>query len=119
MLREPGGLKEPVVHVWTHRGHRVLPPQTPEILQCDDGDAVVVRSFFPKDKLPADPTGKWTCGTYTMGGQLVGLRKFEVLTAKGEHVEPTDRGSEPTPKPTTPTPDAGVGAVTDGGTPRD
>ena len=45
-----------------------------------------------------DPTGKWSCETYTVGGQLVGLRKFEVL---GE-------GSA-TPKTTTPTPDAGVG----------
>lgn len=116
MMREPGGLKESVVHVWLHRGHRVIPPQTPEVLQCDDGDAVVVRSMFPQDKLPADPTGKWACETYTVGGQLVGLRKFEVLTAKGEHVEVND--DDTTPKQTTPTPDAGVGAVHDGGTPR-
>ena len=100
LLREPGGLKEPVVHVWTFRGHRVVPPIRPEELQCDDGDATVFRSYFPQELLPADPTGKWSCATYTVGGQLVGIRKFQVLTADGA-VEP--------PKPETPAPrDAGV-----------
>ncbi|HEY5947979.1 MAG TPA: DUF5924 family protein [Kofleriaceae bacterium] len=101
MLREPGGLKEPVVHVWTFRGQRIIPPIKPEELQCDDGDATVFRSYFPSELLPKDPTGKWSCATYTLGGQLVGLRKFEVLTAGGERVEP---------KLETPAPgDAGVG----------
>ena len=101
MLREPGGLKEPVVHVWTFRGKRVVPPIKPNELQCDGDDATVFRSYFPQDQLPRDPTGKWSCETYTVGGQLVGVRKFEVLTAEGEPAAP---------KPTTPTPgDAGVG----------
>ena len=105
MLREPGGIKEPVVHVWTHRGHRLGTPIRPDVLVCDDGDAVVVRSYLPKDRIPVDPTGKWSCETYTLGGQLVGIRKFEVLSAAGE-------GSA-APKATTPTPDAGAG-VTNG-----
>jgi hypothetical protein len=101
MLREPGGLKEPIVHVWTFRGNRIVPPIRPSELQCDDGDATVFRSYFPQDQLPPDPTGKWSCQTYTLGGQLVGLRKFEVLGAEGETV---------TPKPPPPVPgDAGVG----------
>src|SRR5205814_8138196 len=77
MLREPGGVKEPVVHVWKHRGLRVT--VKPDTLQCDDGDAVVVRSYFPKEQLPSDPTGHWSCATYTFGGQLVGIRKFDVV----------------------------------------
>ena len=32
-----------------------------------------------RSELPKDPTGKWACKTYTVGGQLVGLRKFEVV----------------------------------------
>jgi hypothetical protein len=111
MLREPGGIKEPVVHIWTHHGHRLGTPIRPDVLVCDDGDAVVVRSYLPKDRIPVDPTGKWSCETYTVGGQLVGIRKFEVLTATGEHT-PQGEGSA-MPKPTTPTPDAGAG-VTDG-----
>jgi hypothetical protein len=79
MLREPGGLKEAVVHVWTHRGIRLGEPIVPDVLLCDDPDAVVARSQFPPERLPADPTGKWACATYTVGGQLVGIRKFEVL----------------------------------------
>jgi hypothetical protein len=101
MLREPGGLKEPVVHVWTFRGKRVAPPIRPSELSCDDGDATVVRSYFPAGQLPADPTGGWACATYTIGGQLVGVRKFQVL--------PTDDGAPP-PQPETPAPrDAGAG----------
>jgi Family of unknown function (DUF5924) len=101
MLREPGGLKEPVVHVWRHRGKYVIPPIKPSELSCDDGDASVFRSYFPQDMLPRDPTGWWSCSTYTAGGQLVGLRKFEVLTADGQPAAP----KLPTPTPG----DAGVG----------
>jgi hypothetical protein len=101
MLREPGGLKEPVVHVWTHRGLRVV--IQPDELSCNDGDATVFRSYFPQDQLPSNPTGKWTCSTYTVGGQLVGLRKFEVVGAATP--------STTAPKTETPAPsDAGVPA---------
>jgi hypothetical protein len=79
LLREPGKPKEPIVHVWTFRGQE-LARVTPEELSCDtDGDTEVWRSFFPKEKLPADPTGTWFCETVTIGGQLVGLRKFDVI----------------------------------------
>jgi hypothetical protein len=99
MLREPGGIKEPVVHVWTHGSLRVV--IKPDELQCDDGDATVFRSHFPQDQLPSNPAGNWRCGTYTVGGQLVGLRKFEVLPADDIPAAP---------KPTTPASpgDAGV-----------
>lgn len=93
LLREPGGLKEPVVHVWIYRGHEVA-RIAPERVRCD-GDGVVFRSYFPKQQLPKDPTGMWSCETYTVGGQLVGLKKFEVLTAEGRStVEPAGSGSD-------------------------
>ena len=95
LLREPGGLKESVAHAWSHRGHE-LARVTPDRVVCD-GDGVVFRSVFPPKLLPADPTGAWSCTTYTLGGQLVGVRKFEVLTADGKSIEelavPGDAGS--------------------------
>lgn len=84
LLREPGGLKEAVVHAWSYRG-KELSRITPDRLRCD-GDGVVYRSTFPPNLVPADPTGMWTCTAYTLGGQLVGVRKFEVLTKTGESV---------------------------------
>jgi hypothetical protein len=92
MLREPGGLKEPVVHVWTLRG-RAVARATPDVLQCDGDDAVVVTSAFPQDQMPADPIGAWSCQTFTAGGQLVGLRRFVVLAADGD--APADRATPP------------------------
>jgi len=101
MLREPGGIKESIVHVWTFKGQRIVPPIKPDELQCEDGDATFFRSYFPQDQLPRDPAGMWACETYTVGGQLVGLRKFEVVAA--DTVEPAQ------PKPNPPAPgDAGV-----------
>ncbi len=78
MMREPGGIKEPVLHVWKHRVRPLGPAIQPEILHCDDPEAVVVRSRFPADRMPADPTGKWACVTYTVGGQLIGIRTVVV-----------------------------------------
>lgn len=83
LLREPGGLKEGVVHVWTHRGVEIA-RATPERLACDtdaEGDQVVYRSAFPQAVMPKDPSGLWACETYTIGGQLVGVKKFEVAAA--------------------------------------
>jgi hypothetical protein len=77
LLREPGGLKETLVHVWFHKGVEVA-RVTPDRVACD-GDAIVLRSLFPPDQLPAKPEGKWTCETFTVGGQLVGSRAFVVL----------------------------------------
>jgi hypothetical protein len=91
MLREPGGIKEGVVHKWLHRGSTVA-TLTPDRVECD-GDAYVVRSTLPAEDIPKDPTGKWTCETYTAGGQLVGLRSFEVLTKEGKSIEEPGVGS--------------------------
>src|SRR5688500_16542176 len=77
LLRQHGGLKEEVVHVWRHKGHE-LARVKPEKLACDGDDGAVFRSFFPDGAMPRDPTGAWSCTTYTVGGQLVGVRKWEV-----------------------------------------
>jgi hypothetical protein len=79
LVREPGGLKEPIVHAWFHAGVLVA-RVTPERVSCD-GDAMVYRSVLPPEALPAKPEGKWTCETFTEGGQLVGSRAFVVLPA--------------------------------------
>ena len=86
MLREPGGLKEDVIQIWSRRGHE-LARLTPERMRCHDGDSIVVRSFFPLTDLPADPVGRWACTTMTVGGQLVGVRKFEIVTPDGKSAE--------------------------------
>jgi hypothetical protein len=104
LLREPGGLKEAVVHVWKHRGVTWEIP--PDRLKCD-GDGVVFRSMFPTDMLPKDPTGSWSCTTLTVGGQLVGVRKFEVV---GKSAVVTPEGTAV---------DAGVGTASDAGVPAD
>jgi len=101
MLREPGGLKEDVIQIWSRRG-RELARLTPERMRCHDGDGIVVRSFFPLADLPAEPTGRWACTTMTVGGQLVGVRKFEIVTPDGKSVEdapvvPGDAGADPPP----------------------
>ena len=97
LIREPGGLKEPLVHIWTLR-RREIARVTPDQLRCD-GDGIVFRSYFPQDKMPKDPTGMWSCATFTVGGQLVGLRKFEVLTTEGRSIEDAP---PPPPPPTVP-----------------
>lgn len=77
LLREPGGIKEPVVHVWTLDGReidRVVPTRLP----CDGEGAVFVSTVTP-GRVPTDPRGRWACTTLTEGGQLVGVRKFQVI----------------------------------------
>jgi hypothetical protein len=102
MLREPGGLKERVEHAWVHQG-RELARVEPRQLQCD-GDEAVFVSDFPLDLAKLNPVGKWACITYTVGGQLVGVRKFEVLTKAGASVEEA---------PVTAPPEAGADAGAD------
>ncbi|HWU89473.1 MAG TPA: DUF5924 family protein, partial [Kofleriaceae bacterium] len=97
LLREPGGIKEPALHVWTHEG-REIERVTPTRVPCDGDDAVFV-SYLTPGRIPTDPIGKWTCTTYTEGGQLVGVRKFEVIRP-------------PDPKPAPPSASSGSAAST-------
>ena len=102
LLREPGGVHDALVHIWKH-GHDVVARIVPEKLDCDGPDVVVFRSALPKAQLPADPRGQWTCIVETEQGQLVGMRRFEVVGADGK---PKGEGAE-TPTAT----DAGVTAT--------
>jgi uncharacterized membrane protein YgcG len=89
LLREPGGIKERVVHVWTLEG-REIDRISPTRLPCDGDDPVFV-SVVPQGRIPQDPTGRWACTTLTEGGQLVGVRKFKVVPevdAAGEGGKP-------------------------------
>jgi len=110
MLREPGGLKEDVIHIWSLRGQE-LARVTPEHLHCNDGDGEVFRSMFPMGEMPADPTGMWTCTTMTAGGQLVGVRKFEIVKPEAKpDIKPAVKSSAAAPAR-----DAGVVAPIDAG----
>ena len=102
MLREPGGVKEDVIHIWSRRGHEIA-RVTPEHMRCNDGDGEVFRSVFPLGEMPTDPIGKWACTTMTVGGQLVGVRKFTVVRLDGKPVEeppsaPRDAGPDAAPR---------------------
>jgi hypothetical protein len=99
LLREPGGFKEDIEHHWRHKGLTVVVKPVRPARTCD-GDGDVFVSEFPKGDMPSDPTGKWACETWTVGGQLVGVRKFEVLTASGASIDDA---------PANPPGDAGVG----------
>jgi hypothetical protein len=100
MLREPGGLKEDVIQIWSRRGHE-LARMTPEHLRCQDGDGEVFRSVFPPGELPSDPLGTWACTTMTVGGQLVGVRRFKLVAPPREPAAPgeppRDAGAGPPP----------------------
>jgi uncharacterized protein DUF5924/DUF2914 family protein len=80
LIAAPGGVGEPLMHIWRHRG-AVVARLKPELLEGCDGTGTVFRSFFPSEELPADPTGKWSCTIETADGQLVGMRKFQVVAA--------------------------------------
>ncbi|RMH36714.1 MAG: DUF2914 domain-containing protein [Deltaproteobacteria bacterium] len=76
-LTEPGGVRDPIVHVWVHRG-RVVRRAEPERVAAA-GPGVVFRSYLMS--LPDDPLGPWACRVETDAGQLVGERAFEVVPA--------------------------------------
>ncbi len=101
LLVEPGGLKEDVVHIWKHR-RTVVARVAPVKLACD-GEGQVFRSELPPGLMPADPEGPWQCVTETLGGQLVGIRRFKIVGADGTE----------TPAPDAAGPD--VGAARDAG----
>jgi hypothetical protein len=104
LLIEPGGVKEAVVHIWKHDGE-VVARISPEKVTCD-GDGDVYRSVLPAMELPRDPKGRWACVTQTRGGQLVGVRTFEVIADPDPAA--TDLPRMP-PLPTFPTPPDAAG----------
>jgi hypothetical protein len=106
LLREPGGFKEDVVFVWRQGETTILRDEKPERLTCDGAEEIVFRSWMTA-KLPADPLGKWSCTIETVNGQLVGMKKFEIVAP--EAPKPTTAAAvHATPAPATPAPDAGA-----------
>ena len=57
-LIEPGGIVNPMVHVWTFRGKTVA-RVTPGEVRDEDGRSTLLRSFFPQGSLPGI---RWGCG---------------------------------------------------------
>ena len=75
-ISEPGGLRDPVVHVWRHAG-RVLARLTPRAMpECGP---LVLRSTLGDARLPADPRGRWSCTAETGDGQLIGRTSWRVV----------------------------------------
>ena len=60
-------------------------------MRCNDGNGEVFRSMFPMGEMPPDPTGRWACTTMTVGGQLVGVRKFQIVTPDGKSTQDAAR----------------------------
>jgi Family of unknown function (DUF5924) len=91
----PGGVREPIEHRYLHNGAEIFRTQA-SALSCDgdDQDRVVMRSALPSDHLPQKPEGSWQCATYTASGQLVGLRRFQVVATAPADAPP---GSSPSP----------------------
>ncbi|MEZ4359812.1 MAG: DUF5924 family protein [Kofleriaceae bacterium] len=80
-VTEPGGLKEELEHRYLRDGLELYRTRA-VALACDgDGEHVVLRSELPAGHLPADPRGRWQCAIYTARGQLVGLRRFEIVAS--------------------------------------
>ncbi len=96
LLLSPGGVREPIEHRYLHDGVELYRARASE-MSCDsDGeDSVVLRSVLPSDRVPPKPEGRWQCATYTESGQLVGVRRFQVVAT-------TPSGAAPT-APTAPT----------------
>ncbi|HTM22936.1 MAG TPA: DUF5924 family protein [Kofleriaceae bacterium] len=86
VVSEPGGVKDPIVHVWRHKGEEVFraeidtDPARGGMLHLDPcGGEIVDRSILPAARIPADPLGDWDCRVETADGQLVGLMRFEIV----------------------------------------
>ncbi|MEM9492569.1 MAG: DUF2914 domain-containing protein, partial [Myxococcota bacterium] len=78
-VTEPGGLSDPLVHVWTHEGRTVWRTAPSPVAECD---GPVYRSYLRPHQLPEQPLGAWTCRIETSDGQLVGLIPFDVVVSR-------------------------------------
>jgi hypothetical protein len=74
-ITEPGGINDPLVHVWKHGGVEIL-RATPSKLHRCPGEVLI--SELQPEAMPKRPAGRWSCSVETMDGQLVGLMSFDV-----------------------------------------
>ena len=100
LVTEPGGVRDAIVHKWTHRGAAVASRMDVVVEGCE-GEGQVDRSY-PVLPLPADPLGDWVCSVETGDGQLVGMMRFEVVAGAAgvTPAEPIDAGVTAAPVPT-------------------
>jgi len=125
VVTEPGGVRDRIVHVWRHQGQMVFrgevntDPKRGGMERIEDcGGETVDRSYLPAARIPEDPLGHWDCRVETEDGQLVGLMRFEIVSAPGEPRSGSPRddpdsgaGTAPAPPPSASPPrDAGLDA---------
>jgi len=72
----PAGLRQPIAHVWRHRGETVV---TVPLSPVRGGRLGGFRTYSRKSAFPADPAGRWSVDVVTAAGQLIGRLPFEVL----------------------------------------
>lgn len=72
----PAGLRQPVAHVWRHRGAAVATVALTPVL---GGRREGFRTYSRKSTFPADSLGRWSVDVVTAGGQLIGRLRFEVV----------------------------------------
>lgn len=72
----PAGLRQPVAHVWKHRGHvkDVVP-----VAEVAGGRRRGYRTWSRKTTFSADSIGRWTVDVMTTSGQLIGRLSFRVV----------------------------------------
>lgn len=71
----PAGLRQPVEHVWRHRGRVVTVVRLSPVL---GGRQEGFRTYSRKTGFPADAGGPWSVDVVTGSGQLIGRLRFRV-----------------------------------------
>ena len=72
----PAGLRQPVSHVWRHRG-RVI--ETVALAPVLGGRREGYRTYSRKTSFPEDPEGRWSVDVLTTSGQLIGRVRFRIV----------------------------------------
>ena len=72
----PAGLRQPVAHVWKHRGHV---RDVVVLTAVAGGRREGYRTWSRKTTFPPDSLGRWTVDVMTTSGQLIGRLSFRVV----------------------------------------
>jgi hypothetical protein len=72
----PAGLRQPVAHVWRHRGHV---KDVVLFSAVAGGRRQGYRTWSRKTVFAADSIGRWTVDVMTTSGQLIGRLSFRVI----------------------------------------
>ena len=74
-ITEPGGLKDSILHLWTHEGEPIARIEPHKLPGCP-GEVLI--SELGLESLPANTSGRWSCRVETGDRQVVGLMTFQV-----------------------------------------